>query len=128
MPDAKYGPVPTAAAAQVKLGPMTAERAEPHTPMIVLPERSVLCAQPDMQRQEELKDAMQPWRVVTVANAFEAIRMSNAEAFDAYVLEYWLPDWSGVALCRHIRKTDPHAPICIYSRIETDEQRKRAKR
>ena len=96
--------------------------------MTLVPERRVLCAPSDGKRRDEFEDAMKPWRVVMAANAFEVIRMSNAEPFDAYVLDYWLPDWSGIALCRHIRKTDPHAPICIYTRTDTDEQRKRARR
>ena len=39
----------------------------------------------------------------------------NARAFDAYILDYFVPDWGGPPLCREIRKQDPHAPIIFYS-------------
>jgi DNA-binding response OmpR family regulator len=35
--------------------------------------------------------------------------------FDLYILDNWLPEGSGVELCRLIRKFDPHTPILFYS-------------
>jgi DNA-binding response OmpR family regulator len=75
----------------------------------VLPERSVLCAQPAIGNQQFLLQALQGYRLVIVGNALDATRCHNHSVFDAYVLDYWLPDWSGTALCRDIRKNDPHA-------------------
>ena len=59
-------------------------------------------------------------------NAFEALREINRRVFHAYVLEYWLPDWSAVQICRHIRKSDPRVPVIIYGGAERDEDRARA--
>jgi len=35
--------------------------------------------------------------------------------FDLYILDNWLPDGTGIGLCRAIREFDPHTPILFYS-------------
>jgi DNA-binding response OmpR family regulator len=80
----------------------------------ILP-RSVLCVQPNSANQQFLQPALADYRVVMVDKAFDAIRSINSSVFDAYVVDYWLPDWNGAALCREIRKNDPHVPIICYT-------------
>ena len=110
----------------------TLPRAAPSTGGVVagraLPQRSVLCVQQNPEVRQFLQQALPDFRVVVTPAADEAIRRTNDEAFDAYVLDYWLSDWSGVSLCRHIRKTDPHGPICFYSTAARGENRARALR
>ena len=48
-------------------------------------------------------------------DGFEALRLFHSRPFHAYILASRLPDWSGVAVCREIRKTDPHSPIVFCS-------------
>jgi DNA-binding response OmpR family regulator len=50
------------------------------------------------------------------------------EPFHGYVLDYWLPDWWGPALCREIRKLDPHGPIVFCTAAVRDSDRQRALR
>jgi DNA-binding response OmpR family regulator len=53
---------------------------------------------------------------LTLARDFESgLRLANYGYFDLYILDNWLPDGSGIGLCRHIRKFDPHTPILFYS-------------
>src|SRR5688572_21127475 len=53
---------------------------------------------------------------LTFARDFESgLRLANYGYFDLYILDNWLPDGSGIGLCRHIRKFDPHTPILFYS-------------
>ena len=59
--------------------------------------RSVLCVQPNADHQAALRLALARFELRLVPNALEAIRALNAGAFDAYVLDYWLPDWGGPA-------------------------------
>jgi DNA-binding response OmpR family regulator len=92
----------------------------------VLP-RLVLCVQPNSGNREFLQPALADYRVVMVDKAFDAIRSINRSVFDAYVLDYWLPDWTGAALCRDIRKNDPHVPIICYT-TAGDEYKVRALR
>src|SRR5688572_18239478 len=90
--------------------------------------RSVLCIQPNARNHPSLHIGLRDYRIVIVPNALEAIRAMNAGAFDAYVVDYWLPDWTGVSLCRDIRKNDASAPICFFASAAGDEQRMRAMR
>jgi DNA-binding response OmpR family regulator len=88
--------------------------------------RSVLCVQPAEDYHPALRLALSKHRIVIVPNALETMRAVNAGAFDAYVLDYWLPDWSGASLCRQMRLTDPHAPILFFTGADAPEQKKRA--
>jgi DNA-binding response OmpR family regulator len=45
----------------------------------------------------------------------EGLRLASQEDFDLYILDNWLPDGSGVELCRAIREFDPDTPILFYS-------------
>jgi len=93
-----------------------------------LSERSILVADDDEESQELLTEILADHRLVFARNAFEAIRNINAQAFDGYVLDYWLPDWSGVGVCREIRKVDPHAPIVFCTAAARPQDKTRALR
>jgi DNA-binding NtrC family response regulator len=83
----------------------------------LLPARHLLCVQPKLNSQQFLGHALEGYRLLMVGSAFEAIRCNNHSVFDAYIVDYWLPDWAGPALCREIRKSDPHTPIVFYTSI-----------
>jgi DNA-binding response OmpR family regulator len=90
--------------------------------------RSVLCVQPNEDYHPALRLALSKYRIVMVPGALEAIRTLNAHSFDAHIIDYWLPDWSGSSLCRQIRQSDPHAPIVFFAEADGAEQKKRALR
>src|SRR5215467_14952473 len=48
-------------------------------------------------------------------DSHEGLRLAQQRYFDLYILDNWLPDLSGVELCRIIRKFDPHTPVMFYS-------------
>lgn len=90
--------------------------------------RRVLCVSPVRQHHPWLNLHLAQYRLHIVQTGLDAVRTYNAGAFDAYVLDYWLPDWSGLSFCRQIRKDDPLAPVVFFSSAEGDDQRKRAMR
>jgi DNA-binding response OmpR family regulator len=92
------------------------------------PRRSILCVQQNPEIQAFLREALADFRVIMATTADEAVRRINNETFDAYVLDYWLADWSGASLCREIRRADPHGPICFYATAASGENRARALR
>ena len=85
--------------------------------------RSILCVDDYEKDRELLRPVLGSFDVTFTRNADEALRAFNAGAFDAYVLEYWLTDWTGHALCRELRKSDPNAPVIFYTRAAAEPYR-----
>jgi len=65
------------------------------------------------------------YEVVTGSTIKSGIALAAAEKFDLYLLDSWLPDGSGLELCRQIREFDKATPIVFYSaaayEIDRDE-------
>jgi len=59
--------------------------------------------------------AQQKYEVITGATIATGIALARAEDFDLYLLDSWLPDGSGLDLCRRIRQFDETTPILFYS-------------
>ena len=61
--------------------------------------------------------------VVCTAEAAAALDAARNQAFDLYLLDNWMPDKSGIDLCRQIREIDLQTPILFYSgaAFETDK-------
>jgi DNA-binding response OmpR family regulator len=89
---------------------------------------SILCVDDDPETRALFAQILDEYDVVCVQNAFEALRNVNGRSFHGYVLDYWLPDWSGPSLCRELRKTDPHAPIIFCTAAARDNDCARAMR
>jgi DNA-binding response OmpR family regulator len=62
----------------------------------------------------------------TVGTAAQALRLIEAERFDLYVLDLWLPDLDGFELCRRIRASDPYTPILFFSGAAYDTDKKKS--
>ena len=72
----------------------------------------------DHEDTRELITIVLRQRDFKVANAHTVdggVRLASEERFDLYLLDSWLPDGSGLDLCRRIRKFDPVTPILFYS-------------
>ena len=92
------------------------------------PGRRVLCAVANLQTAAVVQRALSTHaHLVCVSSAFETLRATNASAFDAFVLDVWLTDWSGVQLCRQIKAGDPHVPVIMVTAPGTNgDARRRA--
>ena len=86
----------------------------------------ILCVGAHARDRSTLEEALADYHTVFAVNGLEALRVANRDVFHAYVLDYWLPDWSGLQACRHIRKTDPKVPIAICGAPALDDYRARA--
>ncbi|HEX2829110.1 MAG TPA: response regulator [Burkholderiales bacterium] len=56
----------------------------------------------------------------------EALIRIGSAAYDAYVVDQWLPDYSGILLCRDIRRLDLHVSIVFFTVADREEMRDRA--
>lgn len=50
-----------------------------------------------------------------VGTAAQALSLIQAEHFDLYMLDAWLPEIDGFELCRRMRALDSHTPILFFS-------------
>ena len=68
------------------------------------------------------------YEVVTGATIASGVALAGSEQFDLYLLDSWLPDGSGLDLCKQIRQFDPVTPILFYSAAAYEADREQALR
>jgi DNA-binding response OmpR family regulator len=61
-----------------------------------------------------------------VGSATQALSLIQAENFDLYMLDAWLPEVDGFELCRRMRAFDPHIPILFFSGAAHEADKKKA--
>jgi DNA-binding response OmpR family regulator len=91
------------------------------------PRPKVLCVDDDEDSREMLSTLLRFSRIETraVATAAQALSLIQAERFDLYLLDAWLPDLDGFELCRRMRAFDLHTPILFFSGAGCDADKKR---
>ena len=55
------------------------------------------------------------FEVTTGSTVADGVSLAEGGQFDLYLLDSWLPDGSGLDLCRSIRVFDQTTPILFYS-------------
>jgi CheY-like chemotaxis protein len=63
------------------------------------------------------------YKVTSVLTAFEALNLIAQKSFDLLVVDYKLPEMSGVELCRRIRSTDRQTPILFFTGMASSNDR-----
>ena len=81
----------------------------------VTSERSILCIEDDLDTCEFLAILLNEFRFEFTHSVDGALPKLNTEKYDLYILDNWLPDGSGIDLCRTIRSRFPAAPIVFTS-------------
>ena len=64
--------------------------------------------------------------VVTGGTIATGVALAGSEKFDLYLLDSWLPDGSGLELCKQIRTFDKATPILFYSAAAYEADRELA--
>ena len=83
---------------------------------MVIPNRKRILLVEDYEDSRDLATHILTEYTITCARNFnEGLSIARQGGFDLYLLDNWLPDKSGVELCRAIREFDPHTPILFYS-------------
>lgn len=63
------------------------------------------------------------YEVVTGSTIKSGVTFARSQDFDLYLLDSWLPDGSGLELCRRIREFDKATPIIFYSAAAYESDR-----
>jgi len=81
------------------------------------PRPRVLCVEDDEDSRLMLSTLLRFALIETktVGTAAQALSLIQAECFDLYLMDAWLPDLDGFELCRRIRDFDPDTPILFFS-------------
>ena len=66
------------------------------------------------------------YEVVTGSTIKSGVALAGSQEFDLYLLDSWLPDGSGLELCKQIREFDCVTPIVFYSAAAYETDRHRA--
>lgn len=66
------------------------------------------------------------FQFTAVATAQKALALMSNEPISLFILDYDLPEMTGVELCRRIRLTDLQTPILFYSEMARDIDRQKA--
>lgn len=59
--------------------------------------------------------AQKSYEVISGSTIQSGVALASAEKFDLYLLDSWLPDGTGLELCKQIRQFDKTTPILFYS-------------
>ena len=63
------------------------------------------------------------YQTTVAENLFDGLRLTRTQNFDLILLDYHLPDGTGLELCRLIRALDPKTPLLFYSNISDPQIR-----
>lgn len=77
--------------------------------------RRILCVEDNQDTCEVLSFIFREYELVFAGAISDAASHVEDENFDLYILDNWLPDGSGVELCRRIRGRWPMRPIVFTS-------------
>lgn len=84
--------------------------------------KRILCIEDDLDTCEFLAILLNEFRFEFTHTIDSALPKLQSEIHDLYILDNWLPDGSGIELCRVIRKYYPTAPILITSGSTRDSE------
>jgi DNA-binding response OmpR family regulator len=90
------------------------------------PKKRILCVEDDRDTCELLSILFSEYEVVFAGSIKEAFSLLESQHFDLYVLDNWLPDGSGIEICRKIHELKPRIPIIFTSAVGQRAEIKKA--
>ena len=75
----------------------------------------ILFVEDDEESQELVAHTLDGYQLSTARNFANGLSQARQQDFDLYILDNWLPDGTGVELCRCIREFNQRTPILFYS-------------
>jgi CheY-like chemotaxis protein len=81
--------------------------------------KRVLCVDDNPDTCELVSVTLKGWNVVAEHSHSEGLRRAAGEKFNLILLDYHLPDGTGIDLCRKIRLFDVSTPILLVTVTHT---------
>ena len=75
------------------------------------PKKTILCVDDDCDTCELVSLILEDYEVTLAHSVAAAVKCATAERFDLYVLDYHLPDGTGLELCLMLRTFDRDTPM-----------------
>ena len=84
--------------------------------------KRILLVEDEEEARELAELTLAEYTLICASDFDDGLRLARQGYFDIYILGNWLPDGSGIGLCRAIREFDPHTPIlfCSVAACERD--------
>ena len=82
--------------------------------------KSILLVEDEGDARDLAALTLTEYTLICARDFEEALLEARRGYFDLYIVDNWLPDRSGIELCRAIREFDPHTPILFYSAAAYD--------
>lgn len=76
-----------------------------------------MCVEDNQDTCEVVGFIFRDYEMVFAGTVRDAAPHIDNEDFDLYMLDNWLPDGSGIDLCKKIRELKPEAPIIFTSAV-----------
>ncbi|MDQ1728642.1 MAG: hypothetical protein QOD33_767 [Pyrinomonadaceae bacterium] len=88
----------------------------------------LLYAEDDLDTRDMICLALEAegFEVVCPDSPRDFLMKAEAGKWDAFMLDTWMPQMSGVDLCKRIREFDPTTPIIFYSAAAYERDKKQA--
>lgn len=81
---------------------------------------------PDTRELIVLALQLEGFEVVCPSNLQDFLRLAKDEVWQLYMLDTWMPEIDGFALCKQLRELDPDTPVVFYSGAALDRDKKQA--
>jgi DNA-binding response OmpR family regulator len=79
--------------------------------------KRILFVDDDKDAQDLVRLTLTDYVIVVAYKFSEGLSLARQGRFDLYILDNWLPDGTGIDLCRQIREFDPLTPILFYTAV-----------
>ncbi len=88
----------------------------------------ILYAEDDSDTREMICIALEleGFEVVCPESPEEFMKLAQAEKWDVFMLDSWMPEMNGCDLCKELRKFDSVTPIVFYSAAAYETEKKKA--
>jgi len=89
----------------------------------------ILCTEDDVDTRELIDIVLtrSGYEVVCSASSAQAIELAKTQNFDLYLVDNWMPGFSGTELTEKLRQFDIKTPVLFYSGAAYDTDREAAR-